>query len=79
MGLLAGAWSRVSGYAAVVGAALAALGWAYLRGASQAREAARRAALDHDLDNRRTRDVVDRAVAARPDPAADLLRDWRRH
>ncbi|MDB5383492.1 MAG: hypothetical protein JWO26_3124, partial [Rhodospirillales bacterium] len=29
MGLLAGAWSRVSGYAAVVGAALAALGWAY--------------------------------------------------
>ncbi|MBR0655336.1 hypothetical protein [Plastoroseomonas arctica] len=78
MALLTGMWSRIWGYAAAAGGVLAALGWAWLRGAASAREAARRAALDHDLDNRRTRDAVDRAVAARPDPAADLLRDWRR-
>jgi len=76
--LLAGLWSRIWGYAAAAGAMLAALGWAWLRGAGHARAAARRDALDHDLANRRIRDAVDRAVAARPDPAADLLRDWRR-
>ncbi len=82
MGLLAGLWSRVWGYAAAAGAVLAALGWAWMRGASHARDTERREALDHDLGNRRTRDAVDRLVApaclGQDDPAADLLRDWRR-
>ena len=78
-----GAWSWFTGTAigrAVLLAAafLAALGLAFTRGRAAAIDRERLRAAEADLANRRTRDAVDRDVAARPDPGADLLRDWRR-
>lgn len=75
---LAGISARVWGYAAVAALAAAILVGAYFQGQSSAEAEARTSALEADIKNRRTRDEVDRSTAATPDPAAELLRDWRR-
>lgn len=75
---LAGLPSKLWGY---VGAALAGLAllWTAREGWRRAgRAEAERRALGQDLANRKVRDAVEMDLARRPDPAADLLRDWRR-
>lgn len=71
------AW--LAGGLAVAGALLLAVLRRDSRIRQEGRDQARRDALGQDLENRRTRDAVDRDVAREPDPA-DRLRDrWRRH
>lgn len=77
------AWSWFAGTRAgrillAIGVAVAALGYAFLSGRRQERLQAGNRALARDIENRRTRDAVDRAVARDPDPAERLRRDWSR-
>ncbi|HEY4254507.1 MAG TPA: hypothetical protein VGM87_25115 [Roseomonas sp.] len=60
------------------GAAIGALGWAWLAGRRAAEQRAAQDALRGDIDNRRIRDAVDRDVARDPDPGERLRRDWSR-
>ena len=78
MTFLAGLSARLWTILAAIGAALAVVGGAFLKGRRDAtRDAALRAAEQAQLQ-RNTRDEIDRAVARDPDPAAELRRDWRR-
>lgn len=77
------AWTRFAGTKAgrillALGVAVAALGYAFLSGKRQERQQASNRALGRDIENRRTRDAVERAVAREPDPAERLRRDWSR-
>jgi hypothetical protein len=83
MSALLAAWSWFAGTKAgrillAVGVAVAALGYAFLSGRQQERLQAGNRALGRDIENRRTRDTVERAVAREPDPAERLRRDWSR-
>lgn len=75
---LSAAWGRLAAYGAAMAAGAGLLAGIWLSGRRQGRQEAARDALGRDLENRKVRDAVDRDVQRRPDPAADLLRDWRR-
>lgn len=63
---------------AAIGAFLALLGGAWLRGRSAGTQAARVRAMEQAAKQRETRDEIDRAVSREPDPAEQLRRDWQR-
>lgn len=78
MTFLASIGARAWAILAAIGAALAVVAGAFLKGRRDAtRDAALRAA-EQAAKQRETRDEIDRAVARDPDPAAELRRDWRR-
>lgn len=69
---------RLAGWLAPLLAGAGAVMALLAYGRRQGRQEAERRALGRDLENRRVRDAVEMDLARRPDPAADLLRDWRR-
>lgn len=76
--LLLGAWSRVQGWVLALGAVIALLGAAHMRGAQQARQAKALDDATQALRRREVRDEVDRDVARDADAAARLRDGWRR-
>lgn len=70
--------SRLWGYVATAAAAIGAVVWFWLSAKSAGKREAERDALGKDLENRNVRDREDRAVSGVDDPAAELLKDWRR-
>lgn len=76
--MLATLSARLWAALAAVGAFLALLGGAWLKGRSAGTQAARVRAMQDAAKQRETRDEIDRAVARTDDPAGELRRDWRR-
>ena len=70
--------TRIWAALAAVGAFLALLGGAWLKGRSAGTQAARVRQMEQAAEQRNTRDEIDRAVAREPDPAEQLRRDWSR-
>lgn len=76
--LLAAAWSRLAGWAAAAGAALAVLLAAYAAGRRDARRISETEGLERAARAREVRDAVERGVDRAGDPLGELRRDWRR-
>jgi hypothetical protein len=76
--VIAGLWSRVGGWVAGAGAVLGVVGAAWWRGRAAGTASARTRAVEAELRSRETRDAVERVVARKPDPVAELRERWSR-
>lgn len=76
--LLAGAWTRATGWIAAAGAALAALLAAYAAGRRDGRAAAETETLRRAARAREIRDAVEHDLDRSGDAAGRLRRDWQR-
>jgi len=75
---LAGLPARLYAYLAAAGALLLVV-WRVLAGVRKAeRDRIKAQAAETARQQRDTRDEIDRAVSREPDPAGELLRDWKR-
>ncbi len=70
--------TRIWAALAAVGAFLALLGGAWLKGRSAGTQAARARQMEQASQQRNTRDEIDRAVAREPDATRELWDKWRR-
>lgn len=76
--MIAALSTRLWAALAAIGAALALLGAAVLKGRRDATRDARLRQMEQAAEQRTTRDEIDRSVARADDPVGELRRDWRR-
>jgi hypothetical protein len=76
--MLAALTARAWTWLAAIGAALAVVAGAFLKGRRDATRDARLRQAEQAAEQRTTRDEIDRDVERHDDPAGELRRDWRR-